>query len=793
MFFHISMHVKPCYNNLTKFLLSLCSKSNSLLHTKQTHVFAIIHGLLPTHIPLSAALIIRYAAFNSPSTCHLLFQQALPYSQTPYLWNTFIRALSIARINHDGFQFHIYNAMLRTGIKPDDHTFPFILKACADVFSFQKGLEIHGSLIKTGFDSDILLGNTLLLFYGNCGGLREARKVFDEMRERDVVSWNTVLGVVSVNGLYFEALDLFSQMNLSSVIRPNMVTFVTLLPVCGGVGYKRLVTQIHGSVVKVGLNFEISVGNALVDAYGKCWSVKDSKRIFDDMVKKNEVSWNARITGLAYMGHNKDALDIFRLMLKEGPTPDSITISSTIPVLVELELFNLAKEIHGFRLRTGIEHDVFISNSLIDMYAKSGHPCAASNVFDQMNIRRNIVSWNAMVANFAQNRLESAAIELVREMQAHGEVPDSITLTNVLPACGRVGFLLNGKEIHGRTIRLGSNFDLFVSNALLDMYTKCGYLDLAQNVFNNSVKDEISYNILILGYSQTSDWLKSVILFSDMGLIGMKHDVVSFMGSISACANQSAIKEGKEIHGLAVRNHVHTHLFVANSLLDFYTKCGRIDTARKIFDQIQHKDVASWNTMILGYGMLGELNIALSLFEAMKEDGVQHDSVSYIAILSACSHGGLLEKGRKYFEEMKAQNIKPAQMHYACMIDLLGRAGLLEEAAELIKSLPITPDANIWGALLGACRIFGNIELGCWAAENLFKLKPQHSGYYSILSNMFAEAGKWDEANRIRELMKLRGARKNPGCSWVHIQDQVHAFVVGERMEKLDPALWFAG
>ena len=169
-------------------------------------------------------------------------------------------------------------------------------------------------------------------------------------------------------------------------------------------------------------------------------------------------------------------------------------------------------------------------------------------------------------------------------------------------------------------------------------------------------------------------------LFSEMGLIGMKHDVVSFMGVISACANQSALKQGQEIHGLAIRNHVHTHIFVANSLLDFYTKCGRIDTASKLFDQIRHKDVASWNTMILGYGMLGELNITISFFEAMKEDGIEYDSVSYIAILSACSHGGLLEKGRKYFEEMKAQKIKPTQMHYACMVDLLGRAGLLEEA-----------------------------------------------------------------------------------------------------------------
>ncbi|OMP08265.1 hypothetical protein COLO4_06627 [Corchorus olitorius] len=735
---------------------------------------------------------LRYATFNSPSFCHLLFHQSLPYSRTPFLWNTFIRALSIARINDGGIQFHIFNTMLRTGVKPDDHTFPSVLKACADFLCFRKGLEIHGSVIKTGFGSDILLRNTLLLFYGSTGCLKEARKLFDEMLERDVVSWNTALGVASANGFYLEALTLFSQMNLSSGIRPNMVTYVTLLPVCGGMGDEGLVRQIHGSVIKVGFDFEVGIGNALIDAYGKCWNKKDSKRVFDEMAEKNKVSWNARITSLAYMGLNKDALDMFRLMVKVGLTPDSVTISSMIPVLVELELFNLAKEIHGLSLRIGFEDDVFISNSLIDMYAKSGRPSTAANVFQQMNVR-NIVSWNAMIANFAYNRLELAAIELLREMQAHGETPDSITLTNVLPACGRVGFLKNGKEIHCRAIRLGSNFDLFVSNALTDMYTKCGYLSLAENVFNKSLKDEVSYNILIVGYSETYDWSKSVSLFSEMGLVGMKHDVVSFMGVISACANQAAFKQGKEIHGLAVRKHAHTHLFVANSLLDFYIKCGRIDTASKIFDQIQRKDIASWNTMILGYGMLGKINIAINLFEAMREDGIQYDSVSYIVILSACCHGGLVEKGRKYFEEMKDQKIKPTQMHYACMVDLLGRAGLLQEAAELIKGLPIIPDANVWGALLGACRIFGNVELGSWAAENLFKLKPQHSGYYTILSNIYAEAGKWDEANRIRELMKLRGARKSPGCSWVHIQDQVHTFVAGERLEKLDPALWLAG
>lgn len=674
--------------------------------------------------------------------------------------------------------------MVRTGVQPDDHTFPFVLKACSDFSELRKGMEIHGMVVKLGFDFDVFIGNTLLLFYGSSGNLRFSRRVFDEMPERDIVSWNTIIGVFSVNACYVQALDCFKDMNLRSGFRPNLVSIVSMLPVCAGLQDAVMVSCIHCYVVKVGMDLHVTIGNAMVDAYGKCGNVKASEQVFDEMVEKNEVSWNAIIGSLAFTKCNIKALGIFRSMIDARVKPNSITVASMLPVLVELELFKAGKEIHGFSIRMRMESDIFIANSLIDMYSKSGCTTEASCVFYKIG-EKNVVSWNAMVANFAQNRLEFSAIGLIREMQTHGETPNSVTFTNVLPACARLGFLRPGKEIHARTIRMGSTYDLFVSNALTDMYAKCGCLNIARNVFNISRTDEVSYNILIVGYSQTSDCLESLSLFSEMRLKGRMHDIVSFVGVISACANLAAIKQGKEIHGLLVRKLFHVQLFVANSLLDFYTKCGRIDSASKVFNQIKKKDVASWNTMILGYGMLGELDIAINLFEAMREDGVEYDSVSYIAVLSACGHGGLVEKGKKYFEEMQAQNIKPTRMHYACMVDLLGRAGLMEEAVELIHSLPIVPDANVWGALLGACRIHGNVELACWAAEHLFELKPQHCGYYILLSNMYAEAGRWGEANRVRDLMKSRGVKKNPGCSWVQIHDQVHAFIAGERIEGL--------
>ncbi|MED6113082.1 hypothetical protein PIB30_067648 [Stylosanthes scabra] len=723
-------------------LLKLSNLSNTLFQTKQVHAFSLIHGFLPHSISLCASLILQYATFQNLTASILLFHRSFLHSRTAFLWNTLIRAHSIAGV-FDGF--HTYNQMVRDGVKPDDHTFPFVLKGCSDFGRVDKGKEVHGVVFKLGFDRDVFVGNTLLMFYGNSGFFVDAMKVFDEMPERDKVSWNTVIGLCSLNGFYDKALCFLREMVAEAPgFKPDLVTIVSVLPICAETGDELTAKLVHCYALKAGLvGCHVKIGNALVDAYGKCGNENAAKRVFDEMDERNVVSWNVVMTSFSFRGLYKDAFHVFRLMIDAGMLPNSVTISSILSVLTELGLFRLGREVHGFCLRIGIESDIFTANSLIDMYAKSGSFGVASTVFNKM-IDRNIVSWNAMVANFAQNRLEFSAIELVRQMQANGETPNTVTFTNVLPACGRLGFLRVGKEVHAKVIRNGFAFDLFVSNALTDMYSKCGRLNLARNVFSTSIKDEVSYNMLIMGYSQTSDCLESLNLFSEMILSGMVPDIVSFMGAISACANLASIKQGKEIHGLLVRQNFHTHLFVANSLLDLYTKCGRIDLATKVFNRIECKDTASWNTMILGYGMLGELDTAINLFEAMKEDGVEYDSVSFIAVLSACSHGGLIEKGRKYFTMMQDLNIEPTHMHYACMVDLLGRAGLMEEAADLIRGLSIEADANIW------------------------------------------EAERWDEANKVRELMKSRGARKNPGCSWVQIGDQVHAFLVGEKMQSLD-------
>ncbi|KAJ8450587.1 hypothetical protein Cgig2_020224 [Carnegiea gigantea] len=760
-------------------LLPLLSSLQSLRENKQSHALALVHGFLPSSVSICASLILNYAKFGDPYSSGYLFERSASYCKTAFLWNTLLRGYTIAGVFD---VFDVYNCMFRDGVRPDDHTFPSALKACADFSLVQKGKEVHGFAIKVGFDRDVYVGNTLLLFYSSCSDLGSAQKMFEEMPERDIVSWNTMIGAFSANGCYEEAVGVFSGMKMGHGFMPNVVSVVSVLPACAELKDEMMATVIHGYVVKVGFIRHVTVRNALIDVYGKCGEVKSSRHVFDEAIEKNVVSWNAIITGFAHAGYYNGALNMFRLMIVEEEKPNDVTISSVIPVLVEVECFNAGMQIHGLSIRMGLDSDLFILNSLIDMYAKSGNSAEASSIFDNMSMK-NVVTWNAMVANFAQNNHELAAMGLIRQMQALGEAPNAVTFTNMLPACGRIGALRSGKEIHARCIRNGTALDIFVSNALIDMYAKSDYLHLAQNTFDISHRDQISYNTLIVGYSQTSDCQKSVRLFRELGLNGTQQDTVSLVGVIAACANFTGLKPGKEIHGFIVRRLFHTHLFVSNSLLDLYMKCGKIGIAQKIFERIEKKDVASWNTMILGFGMLGEFQTAINLFEAMREDTLNHDSISFIAVLSACSHGGLVEEGKKYLEEMHAKGIVPRHMHYTCMVDLLGRAGLMEEAVKLIQELPFEPDANIWGALLGASRIHGNIELAKWAAEHLFVLKPEHSGYYLLLSNMLSEAGKWDEAMRVRELMKSKGVKKDPAYSWVQVRDQVRAFLVGESAE----------
>ncbi|KAH0983433.1 hypothetical protein GBA52_010610 [Prunus armeniaca] len=367
------------------------------------------------------------------------------------------------------------------------------------------------------------------------------------------------------------------------------------------------------------------------------------------------------------------------------------------------------------------------------------------------------------------NGMNNNALEIFRWLLKEKMRPNSLTLASVLPACAGLVALKLGKELHGNILKHGLDGRLHLGSALTDMYAKSGRLDLVHQVFERMFeRDTICWNSMITSYSQNGKPEEAIDIFRQMGMAGAKYDCVSISAALSACANLPALHYGKEIHGFMIRSAFISDLFAESALIDVYAKCGNLVLARSVFDMMEEKNEVSWNSIISAYGSHGCLQDSLVLFHEMLGNGILLDHVTFLGILSACGHAGQVDDGIFYLRNMGSQ------------LDLFGRAGRLSEAFETIKSMPFSPDSGVWGTLLGACRVHGNVELAEEASRHLFDLEPQNSGYYILLSNIHADAGKWGSVLKVRSLMKERGVQKVPGYSWMEVNNNTHMFVAAD-------------
>eukprot|EP01018_Ginkgo_biloba_P018427 Gb_38158 [translate_table: standard] len=440
--------------------------------------------------------------------------------------------------------------------------------------------------------------------------------------------------------------------------------------------------------------------------------------------------------------------------------------------------------LHANMLKNGQNQNVFLLNKLVSMYATCGAMDCARLIFDRIH-QRNAFLWNVMIRGYASNGVCKEALGLYYEMQQAGIQPDKFTFPFVLQACASLTALHEGKEIHDDIIRTGLESNVFVGSALVDMYAKCGSIELARQVFDKMFdRNVVSWNALIAGYSKNGPVNEALNLLSEMQLQGsIKPDMVTMVSVLSPCAQLSALQQGKQIHGYIIRSGFESISVVGNALIDMYAKCGSVDIARKVFDKMPDRNVISWNSMIAGYGLHGLGEHALALFSQLQEHGMKPDPITFVSVLSACSHAGLVDDGCRCFHNMiHDYGITPRVEHYACMVDLLGRSGLLDEAYMFVKRMPLEPSASVWGSLLSACKIHRNSVIAEHVAERLFELEPENAGSYVMLSNIYAEDGRWDDVAKVRKMMKDRGLKKNPGCSLIEVNNRVHAFLAGDRL-----------
>ncbi|XP_058101054.1 pentatricopeptide repeat-containing protein CRR2, chloroplastic-like [Magnolia sinica] len=459
---------------------------------------------------------------------------------------------------------------------------------------------------------------------------------------------------------------------------------------------------------------------------------------------------------------------------------DTSYYSSLLQSCINRKSIEPGKQLHAHILLLGLGSDPILGTKLVNLYSVCNSLPYAHLLFDKIP-KGNIFLWNVLIRGYAWNGPHEVALSLYYQILDYGLKPDNFTFPFVLKACSALSAIREGRDIHEHVVQTGWESDVFVGAALVDMYAKCGCVNNAREVFDRiSSRDVVLWNSMIAAYSQNSHPAEALSLCREMARIGFRPTTATLVTVISASSDVAALPQGREIHGFSWRHGFESQDKVKTALIDMYAKSGWVRVARVLFERLAEKRVISWNAMISGYGMHGHASKALSLFEEMKA-AAQPDHITFVGVLSACSHGGLIDEGWCYFNSMVTHySIKPAVQHYTCMVDLLGHSGRLDEAYDLIMGMAMNPDSGIWGSLLNSCKIHGNVELGEKALQRLIDLEPEDAGNYVILSNIYAQAGKWEGVADVRKLMKERGLKKSIACSWIEVKNKVHAFLAGD-------------
>ncbi|XP_011623452.2 pentatricopeptide repeat-containing protein At3g16610 [Amborella trichopoda] len=672
---------------------------------------------------------------------------------------------------------------LKTERKVETRACVQLLDSCIGLKALNQGLQIHGYINSCkNLCKNALILEKLTIFYITVGEFELGRSVFNTITKPTVFLFNFVIRSYAWNTPMDEALTLYYKM-LELGVKPNKFTFPFALKACSGLLSLEDGQNIHGDAVNCGLEGDVFVATALIDMYSKCGNLGEARAVFDKMIKRDIVAWNAMISGLAFHGFSTDAIVLLHELQRANEKPNPSTLASVLPAFGQVLALRHGKAAHAYCIRRCFVNDVMVGTALLDMYSKCENLNYASKIFMTMH-DRNEVTWSAMISGYAHCDHPKEALNLFdRMLHYYDQRPTTATLASVLRASARLLDVKRGKEIHSFSIKAGFVLDLTVSNSILSMYAKCGYMDQAIEFFYEMlVRDSVSYSAIISGCAQNGHAKEALHIFREMQMQGYEPELATMVGVIPACAHLAALKHGQCSHSYVIIHEFSNEISVGNALVDMYAKCGSISSGRAVFDRMPKRDVVSWNSIIAGYGVHGHGKEALSLFMEMQASGVKPDDITFVCLLSACSHSGLVSEGEQLFKMMGLDfGITPRMEHYICFVDLLGRVGHLQEAHNFIRSMPVEPDVRVWGALLGACRIHSNLELGEKVSKIIRELGPEGSGNFVLLSNIYSAEKRWEDAAFVRITQRDQGFRKSPGCSWIEIGGSIHAFVGGDR------------
>ncbi|OAY68819.1 Pentatricopeptide repeat-containing protein, chloroplastic [Ananas comosus] len=537
------------------------------------------------------------------------------------------------------------------------------------------------------------------------------------------------------------------------------VVVARLLQRCARAGDAARGEQLHALLVTSAAAAATFVANHLVSMYAKCGRVDRALAVFDAMPSRNLVSFSALVSGLAQNAAFARALAAFSAMLAAG----------------EFHTQPLCRSVYS----SGFNVDLFVASNLVNLYAKCGSMGEALKVFDEMP-HKDEVAWTAVIDGHAKNANLSEAVSAFRDMLREGAVnADQHVLCSALSACGILNSPRLGTSLHSYVIKVGLSSDTSVRNALTGMYAKARDMESATIVVGADAAcwNVVSSTSLIDGYIEMGRIEEAVRTYSESRRRCIEPNEFTFSSMIKGCAAQAALEQGAQLHAHVIKANFFKDPFVSSTLVDMYGKCGLLNFAIQLFDEITNPTDIAWNSLISALAQHGKGKDAVRAFDRLILAGIRPSYITFISLLMACSHSGLVEEGLKYFDLMKEKyGIEPREEHYSCIIDMYSRAGRLREAEEFIREMPVEPNAYGWCSLLGACRIRGNKELGELAAENLLKLEPENSGIHVLLSGIYASLGQWEDVKALRKLMRDSRVKKLPGFSWVDVNNKTHVF-----------------
>ncbi|XP_051118472.1 putative pentatricopeptide repeat-containing protein At1g69350, mitochondrial [Andrographis paniculata] len=663
----------------------------------------------------------------------------------------------------------VYRSMLANAVELNNFVFPPILSACSSICDLRTGETIHSTVLKSGFDCDPIVSTSLLNLYGSSECLCSARKVFDEMPERDSVSWSSIITNYIRSGSEAEGLKLFREM-VRVEMAIDAVTMLSVSEACGELRMPIIGKSCHGYTVRKNIPIDSALVSSLVAMYGKFGDVNSAERLFGNSVDRSTASWTAMISCYNQNGCYSEALKMFVKMSGHKLEANTVTLMNVVCSCARLRCLREGRAVHAYAVRNYIDlDDDFLRSSLIDLYANGGELRYARLVFDSA-YEKDVVSWNILISGYAREHMAEESLSLFREMLVRGILPDSFASASALTACGSIGLSEFGCQIHALVVKTYVVPNEFVRNSLIDMYAKCGFTSSAFRVFCDARDGSsvVAWNSMMCGFLQNGYSEEAVRLFEEMCANNLHVDEVTFLSVVQACSNLGFIDKAKWVHHRLITSGVTSDMYIDTALVNMYARCGDLDVSRRVFDRMRDRSVVTWSSMISCYAMHGRIDDSIALFDGMIESGRRPNDVAFMSILSACGHAGNVSRGKSYFDSMvRDYGIAPSSEHYACLVDMLSRAGDIDGAYEVILSMPFPVDASVWGALVNGCRIHQRMDFLSRIESDLVNVNGDDSGYYALLRNVYAEGGKWVEAMKVKSRMRSQDMTKVHGRSMI--------------------------